>query len=109
MGNASNAPLRFAAPIGASFSSTLQNVTCKLLIPFAATQVTFWLYGPGGRLVWAQGGAGFSLPTRFPASRAGRKAGCRQDCPPHTNGTTPAGAVLFFGFGSGPRVGWRPH
>src|ERR1017187_9434849 len=33
--------------------STLQKVTCKLLIAFAATQVTFWLYGPGGRLVWA--------------------------------------------------------
>src|ERR1019366_9949720 len=33
--------------------SPLQKVTCKLLIPFAATQVTFWLYGPGGRLVWA--------------------------------------------------------
>ena len=48
-----------------------------------------------------QGGAGFSLPTRFPASRAGRKAACGQDCPPHTNRTTLAGALFFFVFGSG--------
>ena len=38
---------------GGRDSFTFQKLTCKLLIPYAAAQVSFWHHGPGRGLVWA--------------------------------------------------------